>query len=282
MEPIKYLEINKLNYKYKLKNIIVILCKRCSFLFIFTILATSITTSSTYADPLPDTIARVKPSVVGIGTIQKTRRPPAMIFGTGFVVADGLHVITNVHVVIKELKKRYKESLVVFVGNRKKTSVRSATIVATDKIHDLSLLKISGERIPAFQFGDDGKVREGELYAFSGYPLGGALGLHVVTHRGIISAATPIIIPVVHAGKVKGARVNHLQKPFIVFQLDATAYPGNSGSPLYDIENGRVIGIVNSVFVKRSKENAIKDPSGITYAIPVRHARKLLLDAGLQ
>ena len=49
--------------------------------------------------PLVDTIARVKPSIVGVGTVQKTRRPPSILRGTGFVVADGRHVITNAHVI---------------------------------------------------------------------------------------------------------------------------------------------------------------------------------------
>jgi S1-C subfamily serine protease len=65
-----------------------------------------------------------------------------------------------------------------------------------------------------------------------------------------------------------------------VLQLDATAYPGNSGSPLYNPDNGQVVGIVSSVFVKSSKENVLKDPSGITYAVPIRFARALLKKVG--
>jgi S1-C subfamily serine protease len=63
---------------------------------------------------------------------------------------------------------------------------------------------------------------------------------------------------------------------FAVFQLDATAYPGNSGSPLYMADTGEVVGIVNMVFVKRTKEAALTDPSGITYAIPSRYLIELL------
>jgi serine protease Do len=62
--------------------------------------------------------------------------------------------------------------------------------------------------------------------------------------------------------------IKRADDPFTIFQLDATAYPGNSGSPLYDGETGEVIGVINSVFVKGAKENALRDPSGITYAIP--------------
>ena len=40
------------------------------------------------------------------------------------------------------------------------------------------------------------------------------------------------------------------------------------------LTTGEVIGIINKVFVQGTKENAITDPSGITYAIPVRHVKK--------
>ena len=63
---------------------------------------------------------------------------------------------------------------------------------------------------------------------------------------------------------------------FQVFQLDATAYPGNSGSPLYDPASGTVLGVINAVFVKGLKETAISNPSGITYAIPARYVHALL------
>jgi S1-C subfamily serine protease len=61
-----------------------------------------------------------------------------------------------------------------------------------------------------------------------------------------------------------------------VIQLDGTAYPGNSGSPLYDPQDGKVLGIVNKVFVQAGRESAIGQPSGITYAIPAVHIRELL------
>ena len=61
-----------------------------------------------------------------------------------------------------------------------------------------------------------------------------------------------------------------------MLQLDATAYPGNSGSPVYDPETGDVIGIINMVLVKGTKESALSQPSGITYAVPSRHLQGLL------
>ena len=61
-----------------------------------------------------------------------------------------------------------------------------------------------------------------------------------------------------------------------MYQLDATAYPGNSGSPVFDTESNDVIAVINKVFVKSKKENVLSDPSGITYAIQVRYVRELL------
>lgn len=61
-----------------------------------------------------------------------------------------------------------------------------------------------------------------------------------------------------------------------MFQLDATSYPGNSGSPLYDPASGAVVGVLNMVFVRGAKENALSNPSGISYAIPARYLEALI------
>jgi serine protease Do len=63
---------------------------------------------------------------------------------------------------------------------------------------------------------------------------------------------------------------------FDIFQLDGTAYPGNSGGPLFDPETGDVLGIVNMVFIKGTRESALTHPSGITYAIPSKFIQQLL------
>ena len=68
---------------------------------------------------------------------------------------------------------------------------------------------------------------------------------------------------------------DRLQKVFLIYQLDATAYPGNSGSPMYRSDTGVVVGVINKVFVAETKESVLSKPSGISYAIPVIHLRKL-------
>lgn len=224
---------------------------------------------------LADTIARVKPSIVAIGTVQFTRRPPARYLGTGFVVGNGRQIITNAHNIPAELDEQHREFLAVFAVAEQKKG-RKARVVAVDRDHDLALLSVEGRALPALSLGDSDRVREGEHYAFTGFPIGMVLGVHPVTHRGIISAITPIAIPQLTSRLLDAKMIKKLKQPYKVFQLDATAYPGNSGSPLYDTETGSVIGVINKVFVKETKENLLDKPSGITYAIPSRYARQLL------
>jgi len=228
------------------------------------------------AEELTEVIDRIRPSIVAVGTVQQTRRPPALFRGTGFVVGDGHHVLTNAHVLPEQLNKRGQETLAVFAGRGRRFEARPATAVAVDEEHDLALLKISGSRLSPLSLGGSRPVREGQLVAFTGFPLGMVLGLYPVTHRGIISAISPVAIPVPAARQLDPAMIRRLQDPYEVFQLDATAYPGNSGSPLYEPDTGRVIGIINKVFVKKTKETVLQNPSGITYAIPVKHAQALL------
>lgn len=227
-------------------------------------------------DALPDTIGKIKPGIVGVGTFQETRRPPAILLGTGFVVADGRYVVTNAHVLPEKIDKKHHEFIAVFTGQGKEGRILATETIGTEKDHDLCLLRFDGEALPPLVLGDDSLVREGQIYAFTGFPLGAILGLYAATHRGIVSAITPIVIPVSAMGQLDGELIGRLKNPYLIFQLDATAYPGNSGSPLYDVKSGRVIGIINRVFVQGTKEHAITNPSGMTYAIPVRYLKKFM------
>lgn len=228
------------------------------------------------ANGLADTVAKVKPSIVGVGTYLPTRAPQSQLHGTGFVVGDGYHVITNAHVVKLKLALNKKEKLVIFAGTGKRVSRRDARVLLLDEDHDLALLRISGTKLPALTVGDSRKAREGQSYAFTGFPIGVILGLYPATHRGIISSITPIAAPMADSRQLTPALIKRLKAAYKIFQLDATAYPGNSGSPLYDEYTGQVIGVINSVFVKGTKEAAIENPSGITYAIPSRYVSALL------
>jgi S1-C subfamily serine protease len=114
-----------------------------------------------------------------------------------------------------------------------------------------------------------------------GFPIGGALGFTPVTHRGIVAAVTMMAQQAATAQQLDARAASRLRAGnFEVLQLDATAYPGNSGGPVFDAAGGAVIGVVNMVLVKGSRESALSQPTGISYAIPVRHLLALLADTG--
>ncbi|MGH8712703.1 MAG: S1 family peptidase [Casimicrobiaceae bacterium] len=229
-----------------------------------------------------ETIARVKGSVVAVGTYERTRTPPFRFLGTGFAVDDGTLIVTNAHVVPHLLDPAQREALAIMIPLPDKddpnhVQVREAKEIAVDPGSDLALLRIAAPALQALKLGQSADVREGQEIVFTGYPIGAVLGPHPATHRGIISSITPIAIPQPRAGELNEQSIHRLAAgAFPVFQLDATAYPGNSGSPLYDPETGEVLGIVNMVFVKTTKEAVLAQPSGITYAVPSSHLRDLL------
>ena len=55
---------------------------------------------------LPEALARVKPSVVAVGTFEKLRNPSFVFRGTGFAVEDGTLIATNANVVPEALRRR--------------------------------------------------------------------------------------------------------------------------------------------------------------------------------
>lgn len=231
--------------------------------------------SIAYAD-LVDTVRLVKPSVVGIGVYTPTGQPKNQLYGTGFVIGDGTYVVTNSHVIAKELDDSLLQKRAVFTGKGPAAKVKLATLIATDEEHDIAILKVDGQPHPALKLAKNSFLPEGSSIAFTGFPIGAVLGLYPVTHQGIIAAVTPTIIPVDDSRQISIAMLKRLRDPYLVYQLDATAYPGNSGSAMYDIKTGEVIGIINKVFVQQSKETVISKPSGITYAIPVKYLHELL------
>ncbi|MBU2709936.1 S1 family peptidase [Zooshikella harenae] len=231
-----------------------------------------------YGAHFPDVVAKVKPSIVGVGTYNVTASPAAQLIATGFVVHDGYHVVTNAHAIPEIYSAKYqgKRKLVIFVGQGRRPELREARVLQKDTDHDLVLLRIKGARLPALTLGQAKQAREGESIAFTGYPIGAVLGLYPVTHQGIISSVTPIVIPAANARQLDIQQIKRLRHPYNVLQLDATAYPGNSGSPVYLRQSGKVVGVINKVFVKETKESVLQKPSGITYAIPVNHVKNLI------
>lgn len=230
-----------------------------------------------------DTIARVKRSVVAVGTFERTRSPPFQFRGTGFAIGDGTLIATNAHVLPATLDASRNERVAILIpaargalGDPAQVEIREARSVAHDAAHDIALVRIEGRPLPSLALGESSAVREGRSVYFTGFPIGAVLGAYPATHRAIVAAITPIAIPQRRAAELDAPTLRRLESgAFPVFQLDGTAYPGNSGSPVFDA-GGAVIGVVNMVLVRATKESLLSQPSGIAYAVPAEHLRALV------
>jgi serine protease Do len=237
--------------------------------------------SSARAQSLADMIDRIRPSIVAVGTVEPSRNPPFQFRGTGFVIGDGTLIATNKHVLPADVDATKRELVSIAIPARNGSAqIRPATIVALDADHDVALLKISGPPLPALKLGDSNRVREGDALAFIGFPIGSIIGLFPATHRALVSAITPVALTQPSSRSLDAQLIRKLQAgTFRIFQLDATAYPGNSGSPMFDPATGDVVAIVNSTLVKAGKESALSQPSGISYAVPIDFLAALLVPA---
>lgn len=239
-------------------------------LILFTLLLNQV-----HAQTLPQLITKVKPSVVAIAIYNPTAAPRLKLIGSGFAIKPGNLVVTNFHVVDQLLDQSKNESLVVLSGSGREPKIHQILNRKHSQMHDLVILTIE-QHLPAVPLASSELVAEGTAVAFTGYPITGVLGLYPATHRAIVSAVTPIAIPTDHSTVLNAKMLRQLRDPFMVYQLDGTAYPGNSGSALYHQQTGEVVGIINMVLVKGSREAVLSDPSGISYAIPVQHLHNLI------
>ncbi len=228
-----------------------------------------------------DAVMGIKPAVVGVGTYRPTGAPQANLEGTGFAVGNGLYIVTCAHVVSKPLDYAHNESWAIFYRQDGQTRYRVAQLAGVDRAHDLAVLKIPGPPLPTLALGDSKNAREGWTFYFTGFPIGALLGLYPATARAGLSAIVPIFTPVLRASELTARAIQAAAHPYRIFQLDGIAYPGNSGSPLWYPEDGKVYGVVNAVYVKGSKEAALSHPTGISYAIPSDYVIKLLQKVGV-
>jgi len=230
-------------------------------------------------------VARVRSAVLPVGTYSATANPRFGFRGTGFVVGDGQLVVTNAHVLPPPAAEpESAPRLAVLAQNaapgREAGDLRFATLAAIDRAHDLAVLRLDGPALAPLPLSREPRIEEGRAIALVGFPVGGALGFSPVTHRGIVASVTTVALPAPTAAQLDPRAVSRLRAGnFEVLQLDATAYPGNSGGPVLDADTGEVIGVVNMVLVRGSRESALSAPTGITYAIPVQQLRALLEEA---
>jgi S1-C subfamily serine protease len=237
--------------------------------------------SSAAANELIGVIAAAKPAVVAIGTLNAVDNPRFTFRGSGFAIGDGTLVATGAHVVPGANEIEALDRLSVLIpGDGRTSHTRRARVVALEPAHDLALLKIDGPALPALPLADNDNAQQGQSVLLLGFPIGGALGFSTVAHLGIVAAITPAALPAPSSRHLDPRGIAHIRRAdFEILQLDVTAYPGNSGGPLLDAASGAVVGVMSMALIKGGRESALSAPTGISYAIPVRHLREMLTRA---
>jgi S1-C subfamily serine protease len=165
--------------------------------------------------------------------------------GSGFIIDKDGHILTNYHV-IEDARQ-----IEVTLHNRKKYR---ATIVGTDRSHDLAVVQIKAPELTPMVMGDSGNLQVGQKV----YAIGNPFGLAGTLTRGIVSSIRSVQEP-------DGMTIDE------AIQTDASINPGNSGGPLLNM-HGEVIGI-NTMIASNVGQSA-----GIGFAIPINTAKAVIND----
>lgn len=222
-------------------------------------------------------VAAAKPSVFAVGLFSRIAKPAFRFSGTCFAIPGGLFV-TCAHV-IPPLNPANREMVAIAIpapGGHKMVEVK---VVASNRESDLAIIEpVSpmAESIKALQLSNT-MPADGTEIVLIGYPIGSALGLHAASHRGIVAAVVPLASPLPTTTGLEARNVQALRStPLDILQLDVTAYPGNSGSPVIDVQTGLVLAVISMTMIKGTRESAMTSPSGISYAVPVQQLAGML------
>ncbi|WKX18872.1 trypsin-like peptidase domain-containing protein [Streptomyces sp. HUAS CX7] len=215
------------------------------------------------AERAPDSVAgiaaRALPSVVTL----HVSGSEAAGTGTGFVLDDRGHILTNNHVV--EPAGSGGEITVTFNSG----DTAEATVVGRDSGYDLAVVKVKGvSGLTPMPLGNSDNVRVGDPVVAIGAPF----DLAGTVTSGIISAKER---PITAGGEEgDGSDVSYVD----ALQTDAPINPGNSGGPLLD-GRGRAIGI-NSAIRSADSGSAESDGGqagsiGLGFAIPINQGKRV-------
>ncbi len=183
-------------------------------------------------------IPRMKEQTLSIllGIKVRQRSKPVIYTGSGFVIGDGRHIVTNNHVCCGNAPKGMTETgRALFVRiSRDDDGLIPAKVVWANPNKDLAILELEKplDRPPA-TLALSTTVRDAQRVFAMGFP-GGAGAVTDSESSLVVKITTGII-----SARVQGnARAIDSQ----LYQIDASLNPGNSGGPLFD-ECGRVIGV---------------------------------------
>jgi S1-C subfamily serine protease len=205
-----------------------------------------------------DIYRRAAPGVVFIRarSVQQTQSPfdvfprqqENLATGSGFVLDQRGHILTNAHVVASSLDVR-----VSFSDHR----TVAARVVGKDADTDLAVLSVNPKEVDlhALPLGDSTAVRVGDPTVAIGNPF----GLERTLTTGVVSALQRRITA------PSGFAIEN------VIQTDAAINPGNSGGPLLDAA-GRVIGVNSQIATGEGSSGSV----GIGFAVPVETVKRVM------
>ncbi len=196
--------------------------------------------------PIQEIYQTVNPSVVTVLAAAEE----GFYVGTGVVFSEDGYILTNHHVL-----QGASECIVTLVTDHQ----LEAMYVAGDAEHDLAILKINAEGMPAARFGDSDQLEVGDPVYAIGNPLG--VELRGTLTDGIVSAINRDVM-------VDGV-------PMTLLQTNAALNSGNSGGPLIN-ESGQVVGI--NVVKMTSRGDSGNYVEGLGFAIPTSVLERVVND----
>jgi len=169
--------------------------------------------------------------------------------GSGVIIRPDGYIVTNNHVVAGATK------ISVTLNDNQQYD---ATVVGTDPVTDVAIIKVDAQNLPTIPLGDSDKLRLGEWVLAIGSPLG--VQLRSTITAGIVSA--------------KGRSMPDGSGQFKIesfIQTDAAVNPGNSGGALVN-KKGELVGI-NTAIVSQTGAY-----SGYSFAVPVNIVKRVVED----
>ena len=198
------------------------------------------------------TLSQVNPDLVfGNDSLSDTQAKELVDVssGTGFFVTEDGYILTNRHVIDVPSPK-----LFVVTNEGKELN---ATLVDTDPILDIAILRVEGNGYPIVDLGDSDKIRIGQTAIAIGNTL--SEFRNTVT-KGVVSG--------INRHVTAGVSMNGSEVIEKAIQTDAAINPGNSGGPLINLL-GEVVGINTAVSI---------DGQAVAFAIPINQAKRAIED----
>ncbi len=195
-------------------------------------------------------VRRRQPDVVDTGTRRiSSSFVPTSDQGSGVVVDDVGHILTNRHVIAEG------DEIQVTLSDGRRVE---AILVGSDALTDLALLKVNADRLFPISWGNSDRCRVGSPV----WAIGSPFGLDQTVTFGIVSGKHRMVRAASDASDRHGAKAQYQD----FMQSDVAVNPGNSGGPLVDAR-GTLVGI-NTAIVGDTFQ-------GVSFSIPSNVARQI-------